>query len=280
MEINNPWRIAETNSIRTEAALRGYELIYLDARSSTTQQVQDVRSLIAQKVDYIVLAPREYEALAPALADARAAGIPLILVDRAARGEPGRDYLTLIASDFVEEGERAGLWLAAATQGRASIIELQGTLDASPTTGRKEGFAKAIARFPGMRIIDSESAGFERTVGQEVMEGMIKVHHGEITAVYAHNDEMAIGAIQALKAAGLVPGRDVILVSADGERDALKAIIANELGASVECNPRLGPKIFDVIDAYRRGESIPPTIVVPDRMFDRHNASRYFDEAY
>lgn len=280
MEINNPWRVAETNSIRSEAQKRGYELVYREAHSSSARQVEDVKFLISQRMDYIILAPREYNALAPALTAAREAHIPLILVDRAARGEPGKDYLTLIASNFIEEGRRAGRWLAQATGGHANIVELQGTIDASPTTDRKRGFAEAIAVYPGMRVVESQSGDFMRTLGQEVMEGIIKSHPGQITAVYAHNDDMAIGAIQALKEAGLAPGKDVILVSVDGERDGLKAIIAGELGASVECNPRFGPITFDVIDAHRQGKSIPPVIVVSDKMFDKRNASQFIDDAY
>ncbi len=280
MENNNPWRVAETNSIREEAQRRGDELLYMDAASSTTKQVEDVNWLIAQRVDYIILAPREYEALAPAIENARTARVPLILVDRAARGVPGKDYLTLIASDFFQQGERAGMWLAKATGGKANIVELQGTLDASPTTDRKRGFESAIARFPGMKIIDSETGEFVRTLGQKVMESMIKSHHKEITAVFSHNDEMAIGAIQALKAAGFSPGKDVLLVSVDGNRDALKAIVAGELGASIECNPRLGPKAFDVIEEHRGGRTVPPVIVVPDRMFDTSNARQNISGAF
>jgi galactofuranose transport system substrate-binding protein len=280
MENNNPWRIAETNSIRGEAEKRGYELTYVEARSSSAQQVTDVKYLIAQKVDYIILAPREFEPLAPALQAAREAAVPLILIDRAARGEPGVDYLTLIASDFIEEGKRAGRWLANASGGTANIVELQGTLGASPTTDRKKGFESVINKYPGMRIIGSETGDYFRTLGQKAMESMIKAKGRSITAVFSHNDEMAIGAIQALKAAGIAPNKDVVIVSIDGERDALKAIIAGELGATIECNPRFGPKAFDVIEAHRRGEAIPASIIIPDLFFDKNNAIQYIDKVY
>jgi ABC-type sugar transport system substrate-binding protein len=276
----NPWRVAETNSIRREASDRGFQLLYRDAGGSVQKQVEDLDYLIAQKVDYIILVPREFDSFGSQLRAARAAGIPVILIDRGATGIPGRDYVTLIASDFIQEGERAAAWLAQRTAGAATIVELMGTVDSTPVIDRARGFREVISRYPGMKIIASESGNFLRTQGQKAMEGIILSTGRKMTAVFAQNDEMAIGAIQALKAAGMVPGRDVLLVSIDGERDALKAIIAGELGASIECNPRFGPKAFDVIEALQRGEKVPQSIVIPDHFFDSHNAIEYIDQAF
>jgi len=280
MENNNPWRIAETNSIKEEAAKRGIELVYTDAQGQTAKQVSDVEDLIAQKVDYILLAPREFEGLAPALQSAKAAGIPVILIDRAAAGEAGVDYVTLIASDFILEGKQAGEWLAKATNGKANIVELTGTTGSSVAKDRADGFAEAIKAYPDMKIIASQTGDFARANGQKVMENIIQAKGKDITAVYAHNDEMAIGAIQALKAAGMTPGKDVTIISIDGSKDALKAIIAGELGATVECNPRFGPSAFDVIEKHQKGESIPTSIVNPDKFFDKDNAAQFVDSSY
>jgi galactofuranose transport system substrate-binding protein len=280
MENNNPWRIAETNSIKDEAAKRGIELVYTDAQSQTAKQVSDVEDMIAQKVDYILLAPREFEGLAPALQAAKAAKIPVILIDRAAAGTAGEDYVTLIASDFILEGQQAGEWLAKQTNGKANIVELTGTTGSSVAKDRADGFVQAISKFPDMKIIASQTGDFARANGQKVMENIIQAKGKEITAVYAHNDEMAIGAIQALKAAGMTPGKDVILISIDGEKDALKAIVAGELGATVECNPRFGPSAFDVIEKLMKGEKVPTGIVNPDRFFDKANADKFIEEAY
>ena len=280
MENNNPWRIAETNSIKEEAKKRGIELVYTDAQGQTAKQVSDVEDLIAQKVDYILLAPREYEGLAPALQSAKSAGIPVILIDRAAAGVAGEDYVTLIASDFILEGQWAGEWLAKVTDGKANIVELTGTAGSSVAKDRADGFKDAISKFPDMKIIASQTGDFARSNGQKVMENIIQAKGKEITAVYAHNDEMAIGAIQALKAAGMTPGKDVIIVSIDGSKDALKAIVAGELGATVECNPRFGPSAFDVVEKHMKGEKIPEKIVNPDRFFDINNAAQFIDEAY
>lgn len=280
MENTNPWRIAETNSIFREAKKRNAELLYTDAKSQTQKQASDVMELVRQKVDYIILAPREYLGLTPALQTARQAKVPVILIDRDTAGIPGADYITLLASDFIREGELAGEWLVRKTGGKAKIVELTGTIGSSVARDRSEGFRKVIRKYPGMKIVVSETGEFIRVNGQKIMESIIQARGKEITAVYAHNDEMAIGAIQALKAAGLAPGRDVILVSVDGEKDALKAIVAGELGASVECNPHFGPKVFDVIEKHQRGERIPIKIINKDRFFDSSNAKDFIEEAY
>ncbi len=280
MENNNPWRINETNDIRAEAARRGYELVYTDAHEQTQQQVADVLYLIQEKVDYIILAPREYGVFGAAFRAAKKARIPVILVDRDAAGKPGADYITLISSDFIQEGERAAQWLVRKCNGRANIVELSGTAGSSVARDRAIGFRKGIAGYPRMRIIASQNAEFMRIPGQKVMEGIIQAKGSQISAVFAHNDEMAIGAIQALKAAGMIPGADVVLVSVDGEQDALKAIIAGELGATVECNPHFGKITFDVVERHRRGERIPTHIINPDRFFDSHNAKDFVNESY
>lgn len=280
MENNGPWRIAETNSIKDEAKKRGIDLVYTDAKSDTAKQVSDVEDMIAQKVDYILLAPREFEGLAPALQAAKKAKIPVILVDRAAAGVAGADYVTLIASDFVKEGNQAGEWLAKTTNGKANIVELTGTAGSSVAKDRQDGFKQAISKFPDMKVIASQDGDFARANGQKVMENIIQAKGKTITAVYAHNDEMAIGAIQALKAAGMTPGKDVTVLSIDGEKDGLKAIIAGELGATVECNPRFGPPAFDVIEKLQKGEKVPTNIVNPDNFYDKDNAAKFVDSSY
>ena len=276
MENNGPWRIAETNSVKSEAEKRGVELIYTDAQSDTAKQVSDVEDLIAQGVDYIILAPREYEGLAPALESAKAAGIPVILIDREANGE----YLTLVVSDFVWEGQQAGLLLAEETGGKANIVELTGTAGSSVAIDRAAGFLEVIDQHPDMNIIASQTAEFARAEGQKVMENIIQAKGDEITAVYAHNDEMAIGAIQALKAAGMEPGVDVTVISIDGEKDALTSIIAGELFASVECSPFFGPIAFDIIERHLAGDTIEEKIINEDRIFTIENAAEFVDSAY
>jgi len=280
MEHNNPWRLAQTASMKDEAAKRKYELVVTDAQGQTSKQVSDVEDLVARGVDLIVLAPREYEGLEPALQAAKEAKIPVILVDRETAGKAGEDYVTFLGSNFVEQGERAGEWLAKETGGKAGIVELTGTPGSSVAMDRAKGFRQAIAKHPGMQIVASQTGDFSRANGQSVMQNIIQSKGKEITAIYAHNDEMALGAIEALKAAGMKPGTDVKVVSIDGERAALEAIQRGELGASIESNPRFGPLAFETIEKVRRGEKVPPKILIEDRFFDRSNAAQFVAEAY
>src|SRR3712207_6803116 len=280
MESDNPWRIAETKSLRDEAQKRGVQLVVTDAQGQTAKQVSDVEDLIARRVSLILLAPREYEGLAPALQAAKRAKIPVVLVDRAAAGTPGEDYVTLLASNFVEQGRRAAEWLATQTNGKGSIVELTGTPGASVAADRAKGFKDEIAKHPGMKIIASQTGDFSRAAAQRVMQNLAQSLGRQITAVYAHNDEMALGAIQALKGAGLQPGKDVIVVSVDGQRAALESIARGELGATVESNPRFGPIAFDTIEKIRRGEQVPTKIEIQDRFFDKTNAAQFVAEAY
>jgi galactofuranose transport system substrate-binding protein len=280
MESDNPWRLAETKSLKDEAAKRGIQLVVTDAQGQTSKQVADVEDLIARRVSVILLAPRTFEGLTPALQAAKAAKIPVILLDRAAAGKAGDDYVTLLVSDEKEEGRRTAAWLANQMKGAASIVELAGTPGASAADDRAAGFREGIAKYPNMKIIASQTGNFSRATGQGVMQNIAQSLGKKITAVFAHNDEMALGAIQALIAAGLTPGKDVIVVSVDGERAGLEAIERGELGATVECNPRFGPLAFDTIEKFRKGEALPPKIVVPDRFFDKQNAKQFIADAY
>ena len=280
MESNNPWRIAQTASLKAEAVKRGVDLVVTDAQGQTAKQVSDVEDLIARRVSLILLAPREFQGLAPALAAARAARIPVILVDREAAGTPGADYVTFLGSNFVEQGRRAAEWLATATNGTADIVELSLTPGSSVARDRAAGFRLGIAKFPGMKIIASQTGNASRAEGEHVMQNLAQSLGARITAVYAHNDEMAIGAIQALKGAGRHPGTDVVVVSVDGERAALEAIVAGELAATVESNPRFGPLAFETIANFRKGQTIPPKILLTDRLFDRTNAAQFLNLAF
>jgi galactofuranose transport system substrate-binding protein len=282
MENNNPWRIAQTNSLKTEAGRRvnPYEIVITDAQSQTAKQVADVEDLIARRVSALFLAPREFEGLAPALESAKEATIPVFLIDREAEGKAGEDYVCFLGSDFIKQGQRVADWLIRHTGGRASIVELTGTAGSSVARDRSRGFATRIKTERAMRMIASQNGDFSRATAQSVMENIVQARRNEITAVYAHNDEMALGAIQALKSAGLRPGKDVTVVSVDGEKAALEAVMRGEIGATAESNPRFGPLAFDTLETYRRGDKIPLKIILEDNFFDASNAARYVADAY
>ena len=276
----NPWRVAETNDMRMVAEQRGYTLLLVDADSSQERQIQDIKRFINQGADYIICTPLVFTGWEEAFLACREAGVPLIMLDREAEGEPGRDFLTFVGSNFVKEGKMAAQWLANEVGGQARIVELKGNLGASCTIDREFGFAEQLKNFPGMQVIETEFGDFERIKGQQVMEQIILTRGADFDAVYAHNDEMAIGAIQALKAANMKPGQDVVVVSIDGSRDALKAIIAGQLGATVECTPRLATTVFDAIELHRSGASVPSRIEIEDRLFDRTNAAEHINEVF
>ncbi|WP_239467882.1 ABC transporter substrate-binding protein [Microvirga arvi] len=281
-ESNNPWRIAQTESMKAEAAKLGYQLVYTDAAGSAAKQVADVNSMIAQGVDLIFLAPREEKPLIPAVMAAKKAGIPVVLLDRnvdQSLAKAGRDYVTFIGSDFVDEGKRAAEALTKAMNGNAKIIQLEGTTGSSPANDRRKGFEDYIKAHSVMKIVASQSGDFARDKGRQVAETLLQAHP-DATAIYAHNDEMAIGAIAALEAAGKKPGKDVIVVSVDGTRDALQAIIDGKMLATVECNPKFGPKAFETLARYAKGEQIEPWVVNTDRFFDKANAAQLIADAY
>lgn len=282
MENNTPWRIAETNNMKAEASKRSakFDLIVTDAQGHASKQVADVNDLIARRVDAIFLAPREFDALAPALQAAKAAHIPVFLIDRAAAGKVGEDYVTFIGSDFVLQGGNAARWLVPEVDAKASIAELTGTVGSSVARDRSQGFRDEIKKHPNMTVIASETGDFTREMGQKAMEKILQSKGKKITAVYAHNDQMALGAIDALKAAGLQPGKDVLIVSTDGEKAALEAIVRGELGATVESSPRFGPLAFNALERYFGGGKMPPKIIVEDRLFDKRNAQEHIAEAY
>ncbi len=281
-ESNNPWRLAETASMQAEAKRLGYTLVYTDAAGSTAKQVSDVRSMIAQKVDAIFLAPREDKPLAPVVREAAKAGIPVILLDRnidPTLAKAGQDYVTFIGSDFIKEGQRVADFVAKNTKGKANIIELQGTTGASAATDRMKGFHDAIAKYPGLKIVASQDGDFARDKGRQVMETLLQAHP-DVNVVYAHNDEMALGAVAALEAAGKKPGKDVMVVSIDGEREAVQAIVDGKINYIVECNPKFGPEAFKTLKAYAAGKKFGAKVINQDRDFTAQTAPQLVKTAF
>lgn len=269
------WRTAETRSIRSEAEKRGVDLRFADAQGNQANQLKALRAFVQQDVDAIILAPVVESGWEPVLRETKRAGIPVILVDRGVDVTDDSLYETLIASDFVEEGRMAARWLAEKTGGQANVVELKGTVGSAPANDRERGFREVIDEHPGMRIVRSQSGDFQRSGGKEAMEAFLKAERDAIDAVYAHNDDMALGAIQAIEEAGLTPGEDILIVSIDGVKAAFEAMVEGKLNCTVECNPLLGPMAFDAVEKALAGETLPKRIVVEDRLFDRENAAKF-----
>lgn len=281
-ESNNPWRIAQTNSMKAEAEKNGIQLVYTDAAGSAAKQVADVNSMIAQGVDVIFLAPREEKPLIPAVMAAKKAGIPVILLDRSvdpSLAKAGEDYVTFIGSDFIKEGQRVAEWLAKNANGKSKIIELEGTTGSSPANDRKKGFDEAIKAAGNFEIVASQSGDFARDKGRQVAEALLQAHP-DADIIYAHNDEMAIGAIAAIEAAGKVPGKDIMVLSIDGGKEAVQAVVDGKIAAVVECNPRFGPKAFETMMRFAKGETIEPWVINDDKFYDMSNAKEELANAY
>ncbi len=249
------WRTAETQSIQSEAKNRGIQLQFSDAQGDQAKQVHFLHSFIAQHVDAIILAPKVETGWDDVLQEAKDAKIPVILVDRGVDVKDDSLYTTLIASDFIAEGRMAADWLAKKMNNKANIAELQGSPGAAPAIDRAKGFRDALANYPDMKIVKSETANFTRADGKQVMEAFLKADPKAFNAVYAHNDEMALGAIQAIEEAGLKPGTDIVVISIDGVHDAFQAMVDGKLNATVECNPLLGPAAFDAVEAVIAGKT-------------------------
>ena len=268
------WRTANTDSIKSEAAKRHVNLRFSDAQQKQENQIKALRSFVAQGVDVIAFSPVVETGWEPVLREIKQAGIPVILTDRAVAVSDSNLFVTFIGADFIEEGRRAGRWLAQKTDGHAVIAELVGTPGSAPAIDRKKGFEEVLAGHPGMKIVLSQSGDFTRAGGKEVMESFLKSPQGrQITALFAHNDDMALGAIQAIEEAGLKPGKDITIVSIDGVRGAFEAMVAGKLNCTVECNPLIGPQLFDLVRDVAAGKPVPKSVRVKESVYDESQAA-------
>ncbi|MGI5239953.1 ABC transporter substrate-binding protein [Dactylosporangium sp. CA-139066] len=268
------WRTANTKSIQEAADASGIELRFSDAQQKQENQIKAIRSFIAQKVDVIAFSPVVESGWDTVLQEARAAGIPVILTDRAIDSKDTTLYRSFLGSDFVLEGRRAGEWLVKEYQGRTSpvnIVELQGTTGSAPANDRKAGFAETIKASPNLRIVASQTGNFTRAKGKEVMEALLKAHP-KIDVLYAHNDDMALGAIEAIQAAGKRPGVDIKIVSVDAVKDGMTALSQNRINFIVECSPLLGPQLMDLAKKVVAGEPVDARILTVETTFTPEQA--------
>ncbi len=266
------WRIANTDSIKTAARQAGIDLVFVDSEGQPEKQIAAVRSFIARKVDIIAFSPIVESGWEPVLREAKAAGIPVFLSDRTVDVKDESLWTTLMGSDFLEEGRRAARWLISymKTDRTVNIVELLGTIGSAPEIDRTSGFKEILRDHPNYHIIVSETGNFVRSTGKDVMQNIIKdlASKGQrMDVLFAHNDDMAIGAIQALEAAGIKPGKDVAIVSVDGIRDAFTSMIAGKLNCSVECNPLLGPQLMKAVKDYTAGKDLPVRLITSEGVY-------------
>ena len=266
------WRTANTQSIQDAAAESGVELIFTNAENEQANQVESIRQFVEQGVDIIAFSPIVETGWDAVLVEARDAGIPVVLTDRAIESEEEGLYVTFLGSDFVLEGERAGEWVAEefADADHVNIVELEGTTGSAPALDRAEGF-RSVLTDEKFEIIATQTGDFTRDGGKEVMEAFLQAH-SEIDLVYAHNDDMGLGAIEAIEAAGFVPGEDIKIVTVDAVKDGMQALADGKINFIVECNPLLGPQLMDIASKVLAGEEVPERIVTIEGTFNQEQA--------
>ncbi len=268
------WRTANTKSVQSAAEKSGITLRFSDAQQKQENQIKAIRSFVQQKVDIIAFSPVVESGWDTVLKEAQNAKIPVILTDRAVDSQDTSLYKTFLGSDFVEEGKKAGQWLVEEykdAKDTVNIVELQGTTGSAPANDRKAGFAEVIGADPKFKIVASQTGDFTRAKGKEVMEAFLK-STPDIDVLYAHNDDMGLGAIEAIEGAGKVPGKDIKIITVDAVKDGMQALADGKINFIVECSPLLGPQLMDLAQKVLKGESIPPRVVTEETTFTQEQA--------
>jgi ribose transport system substrate-binding protein len=282
-EPSNPFRVTNTDDMIAEARKRGHRLVYEPPKTAEpSEQMARIQSLINAKVDVIVVAPKDAALIAPSVVAARRACIPVFTENRVVDSTlavAGKDYVTAIGADPIAQGQAVADWLIKQTGAHAAIIELQGTFGSSSAIGRTRGFDERIAVHPGMRIVASQSADFDRATGHDVAKRLMS-QHPTANVIYAQNDMMALGALAALRELGKAPGKDVLIVSIDGLREAVQYVIDGAIAAVEFNDPRFGAPSLDAIESYAAGKPVPPRIVIPGAIIDRTNAASMLQRSY
>lgn len=282
------WRTANTNDIMAAAEKAGVELKFSDAQQKQENQIKAIRSFISQKVDIIGFVPIVETGWDNVLREAKRAKIPVVIMDRDLKTDPSL-YTAKIGTDSVEEGRRAFRWIddyitktnRTPRNGgdTINIVILEGTVGASAAVGRSKGFDEAFNASPNKgkyKILASQTGDFTRQKGQEVMESFLKSYRNDIDVLFAQNDDMALGAIQAIEAAGLKPAQDIIIVGADAVKGMFQAMIDGKANATIECNPLQGDLFFETCKKILAGEEVPKSVYVEEGVFDASTAAEVF----
>jgi len=274
------WRTANTKSIQDSAAAAGVNLKFSDGQQKQENQIKAIRSYIQQKVDVIAFSPVVTTGWDTVLQEAKRANIPVILTDRAVDTPDQTLYKTFLGSDFVAEGKKAGDWLVAqekTASGPVNIVQLEGTTGSAPAIDRTKGFAAAIAANPNLKVVASQTGDFTRSGGKQVMEAFLK-SQPKIDVLYAQNDDMGLGAIEAIQAAGKVPGKDIKIITVDAVKDGMQALADGKINFIVECSPLLGPQLMDLAKKVKNGETVPTRVLTEETTFDQAAAQAALPE--
>ncbi|MGL5955537.1 MAG: ABC transporter substrate-binding protein [Brevinema sp.] len=273
-----PFAVAEVESVRNEAKKRGYTIVYNDAEDDLARHIANIETLIAQNVDYLVFSPINTLAYENILETAYDAKIPTILIDSTVEGK-ARDYMTTeILSDFVWQGRVAAEWILSNYNGEVTIIELYGGPGASAAIDRNQGFMDVVAQNPRLKVIASQVGAWSRSQGQTVTANILQANRNrKIDVIFSHNDEMALGAVAAVKDTGLKLGEDVVIIGIDGQKENVEAIKQGEIAVTITSNPRFGPMVMDAIVQLKEGNGIPKTYIIQDRIYDINNINEFID---
>ncbi|HEY8301474.1 MAG TPA: ABC transporter substrate-binding protein [Jatrophihabitans sp.] len=271
---SNPFRATETSSITSEAKTLGIKLIQRNANANVPQQNTDIEDMIAQGAKVLIVAPENSDGLAPAFAQAKAKHIPILTIDRTVQGSACQDFIGFIGSDFLGQAKIAADDLGQSMGGKGSVAVLQGTSGNNVATDRTNGFNQEMkAKYPNIKIVASQTANFDQATGQKVMEQILQSNSG-IGGVYAENDTMALGAIEAMRSAGKAPGKDIKVVAIDGTKQCVQDVANGTMAADVETNPRFGPLAFQALTSFYSSKGVPANVIIKDHHFTQQNAAQ------
>ncbi|MEY9964963.1 ABC-type sugar transport system substrate-binding protein [Streptacidiphilus sp. MAP12-16] len=271
---SNPFRATETKSIENQARTLGVKLIERNANADVNAQNSQIEDMIAQGAQVLIVAPENSDGLGPALAQAKAKKIPVLTIDRTVTGTACTDFIAFIGSNFYGQAQIAADDVAAATGGSGKVAILSGTPGNNVSADRTKGFTDQLAaKYPNLAVVASQTANFDQTDGQKVMEQMLQAHP-DITAVYAENDGMALGALQAIRSAGKTPGKDIKVVSIDGIQQAVQDVASGQVAADIETNPRFGPLAFQSLQDFFGTTGVQPKVIIKDNHFTPANAQQ------
>ena len=277
------WRTANTNSVKsTLTEENGFFLLFDNARQMQEKQIKALRSFISQRVDVIVFCPVRETGWDTVLEEAKEAGIPVIVLDRAISVSDESLYTCFVGEDMREEGVKAGRWLEQELEEKGkeekiNIVVLQGTEGSSAQLGRSNGFATIAARHSNWKLTAQNGGDFTEAKGKEVMSRFLN-EFDNIDVVVAQNDDMAFGAIDALEEAGIRPGEDVLVISFDGSKRALQYVKEGKINVDVECNPLSGPLLSEVIRKVSAGVPVEKQYYMEEKVFTKENAGEYLED--